>query len=459
MALAVNLYNFSKRENSTKVPETVGESFSCVLRGACGVVAPSLQLTIANPTQYNYAYIPDFGRYYFIREWKYADRLWQCDLEVDVLASYKTLIGASTQYVTRAAYEWDGNIIDNLYPTTTEINLVTTNASNNPFQNVLPNGFYVVGVVNGDETGHGGVCYYMLSEIELNALKSYLFQDVEWLDIDIEEITANLQKALIDPINYISSCYWFPLQRQSGDRRVSLPYGWWTIPTSFRDIPENAIYQYNFNIDIPKHPLTTTRGNFLNAKPYTRHTLYVPGFGNFEVDATILANYESLLIVLRVDLITGFGFIQVNGVGTGANYQIMQIESQVGVPIELASLRNDKIGLVTSVAGTALDLVTLDFVGAANGIANAANSLIPKVNSIGSNGSIGIYNTVPRLVTEFVTPVDDSLEHRGRPLCKEKVINTIPGFIIVSDPDVSLPATLEENQRVKNYLSGGFYFE
>lgn len=458
MALAVNLYNFSKRENSTKVPETVGETFSCVLRGACGVVAPSLQLAIANPTQYNYAYIPDFGRYYFIREWTYADRLWQCDLEVDVLASYKTLIGASTQYVTRSAYEWDSDIIDTLYPANTVVSETVNLSGTNPWQVSINTGYYVVGIINGDESGVGGVNYYALSQIELNTLKNYLFDTVDWLNIDTTEISEGLQKALFNPIQYISSCKWFPINLSSADMRVQLPFAWWEIPTSYRNIPALGSWNSVVTFNIAKHPQTSTRGNFVNASPFTRHTLYFPPFGNIALNPTDICNETVLTCNVDVDLISGMGILNIFA-GSAGTKLIQKVEAMVGVPVELAQFNQNIIGAATSAIGAVGDLVTLDFVGAAEGVMNAITSAIPQLTTTGNNGTFVTYSGAPRLASQFYEIVDDSLEHRGRPLCKEKVINTIPGFIIVSDPDVSLPATLEENQRVKNYLSGGFYFE
>lgn len=458
MALAVNLYNFSKRENSTKVPETAGESFSCVLRGACGVVAPSLQLTTANPTQYNYAYIPDFGRYYFIREWTYADRLWQCDLEVDVLASYKTLIGAGTQYVTRSAYEWDGDIIDTLYPANTVVSETVNLSGTNPWQVSINTGYYVVGIINGDESGVGGVNYYALSQIELNTLKNYLFDTVDWLNIDTTEISEGLQKALFNPIQYISSCKWFPINLSSTDMRVQLPFAWWEIPTSYRNIPTLGSWNSVVTFNIAKHPQTSTRGNFVNASPFTRHTLYFPPFGNITLNPTDICNETQLTCNVDVDLISGMGILNIFA-GSAGTKLIQKVEAMVGVPVELAQFNQNIIGAATSAIGAVGDLVTLDFVGAAEGVMNAITSAIPQLTTTGNNGTFVTYSGAPRLASQFYEIVDDSLEHRGRPLCKEKVINTIPGFIIVSDPDVSLPATLEENQRVKNYMSGGFYFE
>ena len=113
MAFNVTLYTFSKRKNSTSKP-TGGTVFSGLMREPCGVIRPSVSFEFpagVNPSAYNYAYIPDFDRYYFIREWTSTGRLWACSMEVDALASWADAIGEQYLYVTRSSKRKNGNKI------------------------------------------------------------------------------------------------------------------------------------------------------------------------------------------------------------------------------------------------------------------------------------------------------------------------------------------------------------
>ena len=65
--MTVTFYDFSKCINSTKQPTGVGTDVSVVLKEGCSVENPILVLTGNNFT-YNYAYISDFGRYYFVTD-------------------------------------------------------------------------------------------------------------------------------------------------------------------------------------------------------------------------------------------------------------------------------------------------------------------------------------------------------------------------------------------------------
>ena len=67
----IRLYNFTKKVNSTKTPSDAGVLYQgCIKDDTCSIMTPvitfSLSKTVA-PT-YNYCFIPDFNRYYFIMD-------------------------------------------------------------------------------------------------------------------------------------------------------------------------------------------------------------------------------------------------------------------------------------------------------------------------------------------------------------------------------------------------------
>ena len=67
--------------------------FSGVLREETSVISPVVLMELENPTGYNYAYIPEFGRYYFIRDMiSVRTGLWKISMQVDVLESFKNYI-------------------------------------------------------------------------------------------------------------------------------------------------------------------------------------------------------------------------------------------------------------------------------------------------------------------------------------------------------------------------------
>ena len=79
---------------------TAGVTLSGTLRNESNVVNPSIVINIENPTIYNYAYIEDFKRYYFITDYiSLRTGIWQINLKSDVLMSFKDSILASTALI------------------------------------------------------------------------------------------------------------------------------------------------------------------------------------------------------------------------------------------------------------------------------------------------------------------------------------------------------------------------
>ena len=94
------LYKFNKRDNSTKRPGN-GKTVSGRLNNSSSIMSPSISFT-SNFHSYNYAYIGEFGRYYYISDITCLQgKNVQFDCKVDVLMSFQKSIYESTQYVER----------------------------------------------------------------------------------------------------------------------------------------------------------------------------------------------------------------------------------------------------------------------------------------------------------------------------------------------------------------------
>ena len=129
MAISANFFKNNKRVNSTKLPAYGAGTFGTQieLKDYTNLFTPSLILSRdkfhdannnpVNPMEWNYCYIPDFNRYYYVRSWSWVLGRWECDLEVDVLASFKDEIGDTTTYVLRSYSQCDNRIIDTKYAT------------------------------------------------------------------------------------------------------------------------------------------------------------------------------------------------------------------------------------------------------------------------------------------------------------------------------------------------------
>lgn len=85
----ITLYtNSSERQAITKTLST-GYQLTGSLRNESSVINPSILIEIENPSGYNYAYISEFNRYYFITDMiSVRTNLWRVNMSVDVLMSF-----------------------------------------------------------------------------------------------------------------------------------------------------------------------------------------------------------------------------------------------------------------------------------------------------------------------------------------------------------------------------------
>ena len=184
--MIVNLYGFQKKKNSTAQPSISSATVlnNVELKDDTSVVNPVLLINQNtsgmplpfDPSYFTYAYIPKFGRYYFITDVRWVSGLWELYLAVDVLASFKTAIGGTAAYIERCSYESNGNIIDNLYPAKTDVQITNATISTS-WNNVAPSGgCYILGVVNNQSSGHiGAVTYYAMEASGLNLLLAFMY--------------------------------------------------------------------------------------------------------------------------------------------------------------------------------------------------------------------------------------------------------------------------------------------
>lgn len=462
-------YQFAKRTNSTKLPSG-GQEFGIDLKAPCNIIDPEIKIATQNdPTGYNYCYLPTFSRYYWVKNWTYSDGLWKASLTVDTLASYRDQIGYSTEYVVRSSAKYNGTISDGLYPATAEVRSVTS-AFQGGFSETISGGFFVIGFIAKAANSIGAITYVVMTPGNAKKLSAKLLTDVSYLSIDNAEISDSLTKVLFNPYQYIVSCNYFPFDVAELTAHLPLvsnvDVGWWSI-----DVPcwilgaDNNNLTKSVSVGIPKHPQAASRGGYCNASPYTDYTIFLQPFGVIPLDASKLWGASTLSIQYVVDLFTGDSILRIL---TNTNQLVYETTAKLGVSIQLSNIAFDipsgSGGLLQTGIAAAFGGLQAAFSGGSisdvgNGILNAAQATNADVASKGATGSTIAFDTVPYIVARFKILVDDNNEHHGRPLCQRVQLFSIPGFIMVDDPDIALPATAAEIDSVKSYMKNGFFLE
>lgn len=462
-------YQFAKRTNSTKLPSG-GQEFGIDLKAPCNIIDPEIKIATQNdPTGYNYCYLPTFSRYYWVKNWTYSDGIWNASLTVDTLASYRDQIGYSTEYVVRSSAKYNGTISDGLYPATAEVRSVTS-AFQGGFSETISGGFFVIGFIAKAANSIGAITYVVMTPGHAKKLSAKLLTDVSYLSIDNAEISDSLSKVLFNPYQYIVSCNYFPFDAAKLTAHLPLvskvDVGWWSV-----DVPcwilgaDNNNLTKSVSVGIPKHPQAASRGGYCNASPYTDYTIFLQPFGVIPLDASKLWGAHTLSIQYVVDLFTGDSILRIL---TNTNQLVYETTAKLGVPIQLSNIAFDipsgSGGLLQTGIAAAFGGLQAAFSGGSisdvgNGILNAAQATNADVASKGATGSTIAFDTVPYIVARFKILVDDNNEHHGRPLCQKVQLFSIPGFIMVDNPDIALPATAAEIDSVKSYMKNGFFLE
>ena len=475
MAFNVTFYSFSKRENSTYRPTGTGETYSCVLKENSSIANPEIILEMGTedaPT-WNYAYIAEFNRYYYVSDWTWIqNRLWSASLSTDLLATYKDEIGASELYVLRASADYDGAIIDDYYPA--KVNSIFTPVSiQSPFLTNVRDGTFVIGISGENAPTYGSTTFYTMdASMALGLVRALNNNFVTQANhFETADASLALQKALIDPIQYITSCIWFPIDigdmPDVGQQGRQINIGGIDLPgaSGYPIDPTSPLVDFTFSFTLPDHP-QIARGQYMNGV-YRKLFLEFPPFGAVELDGTIACNYQKIIVNITIDTISGFANIRI---GCGNENTIIELlekyETRAGVPMQLNSVYRDAFnGLgntLMAAAGAIGGLLTGNLFGAGasvfNGISSVGNVTKPRVESVGSNGSFASYAGNFTLYVQFLNVVSDDNDHVGRPLCQIRRVDTLPGYLLIKDAEIDIDGFTGEAEAVRAYLESGFFY-
>lgn len=366
----VYLKNNNKKLKSTyQITYNNGLKLECKLKAPCDVIHPILvaefsQASYAPLLTYNYAVI-EWGnktRYYFIDDYVFKNALVEIHLNEDFLATWKTEMCATTQYVLRSASSYTSNCTDTKYPLlTTDPTVVvpTGGYRENPLQPAANDyGVYVVGVVNKVGSVAGCVEYYAMSYLVFMVFCQKLFNlQTIWGNTG-QDIADGIKMAITNPFQYVVSVIWLPYSTDdfrnrgivdnAGSTHVYLGYTDVDLQVTcypFSNSILNAEFTNLITIPTPAHPLANTRGAYLNREPYTRYyASFYPFCGLIELDGSKLKTSTHFLYT--VDLRTGKGVLNICSDYSGTTYAnwkpsqiIRTLEAQVGVPLPIAAIQ------------------------------------------------------------------------------------------------------------------------
>lgn len=478
----VTFYNFSKRRNSTKQPSG-GTTYTCLLKDDTSTSRPSIEIkwngSSSAPASNNYCYIPDFGRYYWIDSWTYADRKWIANCTVDVLATYKTQIGNSTKYILRAYSSIDPYAPDNKYPPLEPVEIIDFAVSGFGWATQFDGGRFVIGVIgSGNSFSVAGVTYFVLDSAGFQNLITACFtqsMDV-WtstssLGNNIGEVMnrygENLERSLANPVQFINSVCWVPfVPTTSGSSTIKLG----NIDTQVTGAHlSDPVHTDHFTASV--NIFNSGRYAWPNLEPFIRYTLHIPPFPDMEIPADWLLpeplssqGTGSISGDIYTDVTNGQSIMQVKDSLAGVIYSS---SAQLGIPIQMAGSTVDYAGQIKAAASTVQAGIGALFNpagaigGVTSGIIGFAEASQPKAKSGGYSAGMGaIKASAERCIIQYRYPMPELCEEEvGGPVLKSKQISTLSGFVMCAEGEVACNATESEHRELEAFLTGGFFYE
>lgn len=387
----LTLYKFNKKLNSTKDPVNHVADAQVNVEGhfriPTSVTNPVIELSENNNVnfyEYNYVYIQEFKRFYFIGNMATYQNIWSMYLKEDLLATYHDSIQESTQYILRSSQLVDPDIIDTFYKTK------GTNASGNTkysehtlldsdpvyrinrktgdhqditigdyFTTDASKGCFVLGVL-GDNVN--GVIYFIM---DADGFQDFVLSCFNLVPSNMSDFSGSvLKNAVYNPMQYVTYCKWFPVMPlglpssmtrtvKVGSQNVTVDDGvCYRLTSGYEE-------EYGIEFTIPVNPdVINDVTNYLKLAPYSQYNVYSRLFGDIPIDSTKIYGFVHLWMIWDVDFTSGKTYMKL---ANGYN-MLTQIGDIVydniystGVDIPLATLS------MSWEAG--LGLAGLDFIG------------------------------------------------------------------------------------------------
>ena len=493
MSVTVYFANVSKKRNST-YQGTFTVSYDCTLKAPTSLDRPTFLVSAAS-MDYNAAKMGD--RYYFIDDVvSVRNGQWEVSCILDVLATYKADILASTQYVTYSANSAKTWLADARIPILKSCSYQEdTKANAQPFSQT---GFYVLTVVGKEGTRCYGVNEAIINNI-IKKIQDWTIDDYtkvlsglynpdapmtyDWSSTEaaiksfaqVMSQTGTIGNAYQNAPQMIRSCIWVPFD-----------------PNLFYQGASEQIYLGNYATNVYDFPLHTTPysvGYTLNIpwkysdwRRAVCETVYIrlPYVGLIQLGSDTLTSETQLRIVVSATCIDGgIAYQIITGSGKTVGYYGGSCAASYSIGI------NQRTGagevLQTAIAGiertvsTAIDsnLSPMSIAGAVAGAAlegvntvyqtaNAAMSTHPScIGNMGGAASAGLDQTISVIVASHDTAVEPSAmaATMGRPTMEPMSLSGLTGFCQCANAHVAVAAQAREIDAIDFYLNSGFFIE
>ena len=466
----VQFYSFSKRRNSTKQPAGSGTVIDCKLKEGTSVKNPKLQI-FGRTFGYNYAYIPDFGRYYFVNDIiSESYDITTYVLEEDVLASNKTAIGNTVARIGFSSTGYNEYIPDSRIAVEKDISITAVSS----VTNFNTTGCYVLTAFSGQNSASYGLgTAYVMTEGNMNAVHDFMGNPTTFQKL------VNFFKG--NPIDGIFGCIWVPFHYDNapGTTSVNMYIGDQDSSSAGYSIASRVMTGTGL-FHAPKYYLTIPRtyNDFRDYEPYTTAQLYLPGVGCIDINLSDFRDATNICIKCVMEYGTGDVTYFIGPDDTDSRI-IQTITTNVASPCPLGQTTTNMGGVLggaggvvgglgTIIGGIATENAGMVLAGAGAALVSSANMALQsnkRGTSLkgGSGGRSSSWYTSITLVV-FVQDTENCkaanyIAQRGRPVAQTHAISNHSGYVQCDDASVSIAGDSWEREEINSYLNSGFFYE
>lgn len=455
--MQATFYKFSKRKNSTAVPNGQGYERNLTIKNGSSIITPTFLVT---GESFDYNYCSFNGRYYWITDiTSVRNELWEVQCRVDVLSSWKNEILNSKGFIKYSSSDNNQNIKDGRNVVTSNVERTASYLNMHMFD---VNGSYILATLSGPASEAINNSFSVLYGMESGSLGA-LAQE-----FNSPDALTSIRQYFDNPTETIVFCRWLPRNLIGGPTRI--------VPVKFGDYESSVtgtLIEDNYATEIGDITIPWQKSDFRNYEPYSSAILYLPGVGNVSIPLSSLAGLDVLSIQCVMDYVTNQIHYQVAD-GTGANI-IGTYSGSVGVDIPISAIQSGNVGgILAGIGGIAGGIGAIATGGMSLGAAAAiggglyaagVSSLSQNIRATGSFS--GGYNVKAGGTTihleifrnQSVQEPSEYVDTIGNPCMKTRNINGLSGYCQTEDFQVSGNMLDTEKSEINNLMNGGVYIE
>ena len=476
MGITINTTKFTKRRNSTAVPNDFDNTYDVVLKDACSYDRPSFVL---NEPYFLDNYLEWSGSYYFVTDViVLRNNLLQVNCQLDVLGTYRAEILGSTQYVAYSSVSGGTWLKDNRLPVLGDA-VVAKQEVTPPFLNTTGDR-YILSVL-----GKNGCAVFACSRSQINNLLDHVEGDNTQIvsdfmndpAIDFSSVESGLESltrimtqtdllgnAFANAPTCIRGCIWTPLARTNGGTgRIFLGnYDTQVDAWKLYDTTAASALQ----ITIPWH-FTDWRRTYCESI-----YLYLPFVGNINIPTNEIVGVSQLTIKYSYTIVDGsisyevLAGDQVIGTYGGSCAQqiplgINQVTSVGDIATQMIQGAKDTVS--TAIMGTVPTLETgINAVAAAYNVADAAYSTNPTtIGGQGGGSGAGLDMVIRCVSVAHPTVIEPSAmaATMGVPNMQPLTLSSCSGYCQCVNAHVAADAHMDVLNEIDMFLNSGFFIE